>query len=426
MKEKITNNLLLKILSLIIAFLVWLIVVNADNPIMTESFVVSDVQLLNEAYIDADGKMCMQDEEQDPIRVTIRAERKVLDRISASDIRAVADLQQAVSLDTDPVMVPITAVCAGISPEDIQVTPQNLSLHVEDKDTQEFVVNVTTNNTRPDRGYEVGTLSSNPEKIKITGPISLINKIDRVNAAIDVSDASEDVTEETEVTVIDKNGEVFSDTDMAYLNVSKVYVTARLWEVRSDVRIRAEYSGTAAEGYEAESITTTPNVITVAGSTSALEALEEQNNIIWIPADAVDISGEKSDYEEKINISDYLPEGLKLTADSSEDLFIRVNILPEGSSVCEVPTKNIIVENAPDTMQVAFDTAMIEVRVKKTSEDLEDLTENEIQASIDLEDIEEGSHELPVEIRLPEGYELVDEVTTGVEVSRISTAEENS
>ena len=426
MKEKITNNLLLKILSLIIAFLVWLIVVNADNPIMTESFVVSDVQLLNEAYIDADGKMCMQDEEQDPIRVTIRAERKVLDRISASDIRAVADLQQAVSRDTDPVMVPITAVCAGIAPEDIQVTPQNLSLHVEDKDTQEFVVNVTTNNTRPDRGYEVGTLSSNPEKIKITGPISLINKIDRVNAAIDVSDASEDVTEETEVTVIDKNGEVFSDTDMAYLNVSKVYVTARLWEVRSDVRIRAEYSGTAAEGYEAESITTTPNVITVAGSTSALEALEEQNNTIWIPADAVDISGEKSDYEEKINISDYLPEGLKLTADSSEDLFIRVNILPEGSSVCEVPTKNIIVENAPDTMQVAFDTAMIEVRVKKTSEDLEDLTEKEIQASIDLEDIEEGSHELPVEIRLPEGYELVDEVTTGVEVSRISIAEENS
>ena len=426
MKEKITNNLLLKILSLIIAFLVWLIVVNADNPIMTESFVVSDVQLLNEAYIDADGKMCMQDEEQDPIRVTIRAERKVLDRISASDIRAVADLQQAVSLDTDPVMVPITAVCAGIAPEDIQVTPQNLSLHVEDKDTQEFVVNVTTNNTRPDRGYEVGTLLSNPEKIKITGPISLINKIDRVNAAIDVSDASEDVTEETEVTVIDKNGEVFSDTDMAYLNVSKVYVTARLWEVRSDVRIRAEYSGTAAEGYEAESITTTPNVITVAGSTSALEELEEQNNTIWIPADAVDISGEKSDYEEKINISDYLPEGLKLTADSSEDLFIRVNILPEGSSVCEVPTKNIIVENAPDTMQVAFDTAMIEVRVKKTSEDLEDLTEKEIQASIDLEDIEEGSHELPVEIRLPEGYELVDEVTTGVEVSRISIAEENS
>lgn len=426
MKEKLTNNILLKILSLLIAFFVWLIVVNADNPIMTESFVISDVQLLNEAYIDADGKMCMQDEEQEPIRVTIRAERKILDGISVSDIRAVADLQQAVSLDTDPVMVPITAFCDGISPDNIEVTPQNLSLHVEDKDTQEFVVNVTTDNTRPDREYEVGTLTSNPEKLKITGPISLINKIDRVNAAIDVTDASEDVTQETEVTVIDKNGEPFSDADMSYLNVSEVTVTARLWKVRSDVRISAEYSGTPADGYVAESVTTTPNVISVAGSASALDALEEQNNTIWIPGDAVDISEKTSDYEEKVNISDYLPEGLKLTADSSEDLFIRVNILPEGSTVCEVPTKNIVVENAPNQMQVAFDTAMIEVRVKKTSEDLDDLKESDIEASIDLEGKEEGSYELPVEIKLPEGYELVDEITTGVEVSRISTAEENS
>ena len=369
MKEKLMNNILLKILSLLIAFFVWLIVVNADNPIMTKSFVISDVQLLNEAYIDADGKMCMQDDEQQPIRVTIRAERKILDGISTSDIRAVADLQQAVSLDTDPVMVPITALCDGVSPENIQVSPQNLSLHVEDKDTQEFVVNVTTNNTRPDKAYEVGTLTSSPEKIKITGPISLINKIDKVNAAIDVTDAVQDVTEETEVTVIDKNGEPFSDSDMSYLNVSKVTVTARLWKVRSDVRISAEYSGTPGDGYVAESVTTTPNVISVAGSSTALAALEEQNNTIWIPVDAVDISGKTSDYEEKVNISDYLPEGLKLTADSSEDLFIRVNILPEGSTVCEVPTKNITVENAPDQMQVAFDTAMIEVRVKKTSED---------------------------------------------------------
>ena len=69
---------------------------------------------------------------------------------------------------------------------------------------------------------------------------------------------------------------------------------------------------------------------------------------------------------------------------------------------------------------------MIEVRVKKTSEDLADLKESDIKASIDLDGKEEGSYELPVEISLPKGYELVDEITTGVEVSRISTAEENS
>ena len=117
MKKKLGNNLGLKILSFVIAILVWLFVVNVNNPIGTKSFVISDVQLLNEAYIDADGKMCMQDEQQVPIRVTIKAQRKILDRISLDDIRAVADLQQAVSLNTYPVMVPITVSCDRILQE---------------------------------------------------------------------------------------------------------------------------------------------------------------------------------------------------------------------------------------------------------------------------------------------------------------------
>ena len=421
MNKKIANNLSLKILSVAIAILIWLLVVNADNPIGTKSFVIGDVQLLNEAYLDADGKMCMQDDKQESIRVTIKTNRKTLDRITASDIKAVADLQQAVSLNTDPVMVPITVSCDKVLPDNIEVTPKNLSIHIEDKDTQEFVVNVTTNNTKPDKGYEVGTLTSNPEKLKITGPTSLINKIDKVNASVDVDGASEDVTEETDVKIIDKNGEEFTDTDMAYLNISKVSVTARLWKVRPEVRIKAEYEGTPADGYEVESISTTPNVISVAGSDEALSALEEQNNTITIPSSATDVSGKDSDYEVKINISDYLSQGLKLTSDSSEDVFVRVNILPQGSSVCEVPTKNIKVENAPESMQVAFDTAKIEIRIKKTEEDLSDLKESDIKASIDLKDKTEGSFEVPVKIEIPEGYELVDEVTTGVEISPIST-----
>lgn len=425
MKKKLGNNLGLKILSFVIAILVWLFVVNVNNPIGTKSFVISDVQLLNEAYIDADGKMCMQDEQQVPIRVTIKAQRKILDRISLDDIRAVADLQQAVSLNTDPVMVPITVSCDRILQDNIEVSPQNLSLHLEDKDTQEFVVNVTTNNTKPDRGYEIGSLTSNPEKIKITGPTSLINKIDKVNASIDVDGATEDITTEKDVKIIDKNGEEFTDSDMSYLNVSRVYVLQNSGRYRQMSKSK-QVQRLSETGYQVESVSTTPNVVSVAGSEEGLATLKEQNNTITIPDYVADISDRDSDFEEKINISDYLPDGLKLTSDSSEDMFVRVNVLPIGSSVCEVPTKNIVVNHAPDGMQVSFDTANIEVRVQKTESSLDDLTEDQIKASIDLSDVKEGSHEVPVSIEIPDGYELVDDVTTGVEVSVISTAEGNS
>ena len=75
-------------------------------------------------------------------------------QVRLSDITAVADLQQAVSLDTDPVMVPITVTClaSGVLPSDIKVTPQNLTVNLDEKETQEFVVNVSKGDTKTGKG----------------------------------------------------------------------------------------------------------------------------------------------------------------------------------------------------------------------------------------------------------------------------------
>ena len=421
MKKKVANNISLKILSLIIAVVVWLLVVNIDNPIGTKSFVVSDVQLLNEAYIDADGKMCIQDSEQTPIRVTIKAQRKILDKLTVADLRAKADLQQAVSLDTDPVMVQITVSCEKVLPNNIEVTPNNLSLHLEDKDTQEFVVNVTTNNTKPDKRYEVGSLTSNPEKIKITGPKSLINKIDKVNAAIELNGKTQDFTQEVTLSIIDKNQEALSDSEMNSLRIennAKVSVTARLWKIRQGVGISAGYVGSPASGYQVGTVTTVPDTISVAGSTEGLETLTQNDNTITIPADSIDISGESRDVERKISLKDLLPDNVKLTSDSSEDVWVTVSILPEGSREFTLSTKDIEVKNKPDDLQVTFETAQIEIRIKSDTEDLDDLnTETDIKASIDLKGKEEGNYKVPVTLSLPDGYETVENVSTEVVIS---------
>ena len=75
-------------------------------------------------------------------------------------------------------MVPITVTCSvpGVSPSDIKVTPQNLSVNLDEKETQEFVVNVSRGDTKPGKDYEVGSLTASPEKVRITGPKTLINK----------------------------------------------------------------------------------------------------------------------------------------------------------------------------------------------------------------------------------------------------------
>ena len=63
-------------------------------------------------------------------------------------------------------------------------------------------------------------------------------------------------------------------------------------------------------------------------------------------------------------------------------------------------------------------------RLKKDDESLDDPDEESIKASIDLEGREEGSYEVPVDITLPEGYELVDDVVAEINISEISDVSE--
>ena len=433
-KRKITDNLSLKIMSVAIAIVVWLIVVNIDNPVGTNYYTITDVELINKEYVESSdtiGKMCMPEENQDSVRVAITASKKIRDRIRLSDITAVADLQQAVSLDTDPVMVPITVTCSasGVLPSDIKVTPQNLTVNLDEKETQEFVVNVSKGDTKPGKDYEVGSLTASPEKIRITGPKTLVNKIDKVNAAIALDGNTEDYTQEVNLTIYDKNQEALSESEMNSLRIennAKVVVTAKLWKIRTGVKIAAGYVGTPAGGYQVGSVKTVPDTISVAGNTEDLESLSENDNMITIPADRIDISGESKDVERKISLKNLLPDNVKLTSDSSEDVWVTVSILPVGSQEFNLPTKNIEVKNKPDNLQVTFETAQIALRIRSESEDLADLNiDEDVKAEIYLKDKEVGNYKVPVKLSLPDGYEMVEDVYTEVVISPASVSDES-
>ena len=421
MTKSLTTNIPLKIMSVIAAILIWLIIVNVDNPIVTRTIPNVPVQVLNEAYIESGGMMCLIPEDQDRVSVTVRGTRKTVESLKASDITATADLKQVVDLSTDPVMVPIAVNCPGIDANNAQSVPRNMEIQIEEMMTQEFIVTVDTDGTQPGKGYEIGSLESNPEKIRITGPQSLIEKIDRVVATVDVEGITSDTTEQAELTIIDRNQEELTENQMKYLKYDilspEVSVTVDLWKVKSNVQIEASYVGTPADGYKVDKLSLTPSEISVAGSDEALSQLEAQGNTIQISADQVDVSGKKEDFDTRVNLTDFLPTGIELTTGTSETLIIRAEILPMDSRSYTISTKDITVENAPSDLEVVFETDRIEIRVQENGSSLDELDIKDIEASIDLTGKEAGSYQIPVEITLPEGYSLVSTVHADVKLS---------
>ena len=431
MKKLVTDNLALKLISLLIGIVLWLVVGNINNPTISKSFTVTDVGLVNEAYIDETGLVCLQESEDTPVRVTITAERKKLSGISTADITAVADLQQAVSLETDPVMIPVLVSCNGIPPENISVYPRNIAVKLEEKVTSEFMVSVNTGETRPGAGYEIGTQTVTPEKVRITGPGSLIQKIDKVSVNISVDGVTEDFVQTGNVDVIDKNGEMFTTSQINNLrleNNGKVNVVTKLWKTRSDIGLHIQYFGSPAEGCLVESVSTVPETLTVAGTQEALDILRENENTLTISDRSVDISGASKDREFKLDISQYLPEGLKLTSGSSSEIIVNIHVLPEEGKRISIPTTQISVEGKDSGLQVAFDIDKLELRVISDDEhDITDFNEKmaeEIVASINVEGLDPGDQTVPVDITLPDGFRLLEPASTEIVISEISTAPE--
>ncbi len=427
---KLTANIPLKIGSLIVGFLIWLIVINVDNPKDTRIFVIQgeSVEMLNKAYIDSYNKMCLQDDRQTPIRITVTAERKTLKKLSASDIQAVADLQQAVSLETDPVMVPVSVTVANVTPNNIKVSPQYIGVHLEDKVTQEYVVNASCGDSRPARGMEVGAQTVSPEKVKITGPRSLINKIDKVTATVNVSGLTKDTVQEAMISITDRNQDVLSEGRMSYLTIDnggRVNVSTDLWRVQSGLRLCVAYAGEPADGYQVELVSTVPETISLAGTDGALESLRSDNNMIWLIDDSLDISGYAADFEQKLSVTDYLPENTRLTTGSSEDVYVNIMILPKGSHAYALPTGDIHIMGLGENLQASFESDSVVLRIMATgTKDIENFDINRARASVDLTGLTTGSREVPVTLDLPKGYELLEDVTTMVSISEITNVDQ--
>ena len=419
-KKKLTNNLLLKILSLAIALAIWLLVANINDPVVVTSYDVP-VTIQNSAYLESGGKTYQVLEQQQMVTVILRGNSSVVEN-RTGDIQAVADLTQIVDMDTTPVMVPVTATCDRVAAEDISVVPAAIGIEIEDMVSKDFTITVTAVYTTPSADYEVGTMEANPEKVTITGPESLIDKIDRVMAEVNTTPMNEDTTITSRLIIYDKNQDALDETEMNYLKFDigqpVVDIHVDLWRVRGDIQLAVNYSGSPAPGYQVGDVTITPSTISVAGTDEALAQLAVEGNTIEIPADAVVLDGQDSDVETRLTLSEYMPDDL-VVANNVETAIVNVSIIPEGSQEFRVATRDITIENLDDKLRLVFDTDSVTVRVRETGGQINDLTADEISLSADMKGRGAGDYEIQLEADLPDGYELLAPVKTLVHVSEL-------
>lgn len=400
----LTNNLGLKVIALVFSALLWLFVVNIDDPINSRVFNDIPYVVKNEEIATNDGKMFKIMDDIDSVRVVVHARRSVLNKIKSKDITAVIDLRER-----DPVtnIVPIKAVVNGYE-ENLEVTtectPNNVMVKVEGSTTKSFPISVSTENKQRD-GYELGEMTTNPERIQITGAKSTIEDIQRVVAQIDVMGISEDCVKEAKLIIFDGNGNVMDQSAMQNnLGDKGVSVNVQVLPIKK-VKLNFNVSGTPAEGYRLTGLNSEPASVEVYGTK------EDLNNLtaLDIPGSEINIDNLQSRKEYTVDISKYLPEGIELTEETAKNVLVTVIVEEEGTRTIFLSTGAVRLDNLQEGLSAVVETpGDLEIRFAGEEALLEKLNIQNA-ASVDLKEYTEpGTYDVPVEIELNQAITLMD------------------
>ncbi|MFR4627459.1 MAG: CdaR family protein [Dorea formicigenerans] len=81
--------------------MLWLIVVNIDDPVTTQTFNNISVAVTNAEVLAATNQTYQIEDGTQNVSVTVRAKRSVLNKIKADNIKATADMKELDASDTD-------------------------------------------------------------------------------------------------------------------------------------------------------------------------------------------------------------------------------------------------------------------------------------------------------------------------------------
>lgn len=395
MKERLMkNNLGLKILAFLTAVLLWLIVVNIDDPVTNKTFSGIPVTVINQEILAKEQQTFQIVDDTQEVNVTISAKRSVLNRIEPKDISAIADMKE-LALKSQ---IPITVNVKEYSYKEAYATPRNLQVRLEKEEVKKFPIVPKTKGVVRD-GYVLGNIQADPEKVTIRGPKSVINKITRVEATVNVSGLSEDAVLKSELVLYDENNNVIDQKLLANnLGIEGVNVKVELLHTKN-VPVEFDTSQIeAASGYAVAGIKYEPQEILVAGSSAQLHGLHK----IIVPSSALEMSGVYKKTEKIIDISKYLPEGLSLVDENAGSVVVTISVEKDGTKAYDITVGVIRVDNLNSRFTMQYENVdALELQIRGPKAVLEALDIDKA-VSIDLKDYkEEGTYDVPVQVELP-------------------------
>ncbi len=384
--RSLRENSGLAVLSVGLAIGLWILVTDAENPTRTRVLPVDiTVQSVN---VPAD---LVVSEELSTVRLRIRVEENVLDSLTPSDFEATVDLDGlAVGEYELPVDVRPLTSRGGLRIQD--VLPLEIKVRLEALFTKSVPVVVDAAGDSPS-GYTMGSPDVDSDTALVTGPQARVERVAQAVASLDVSGLTESIDRSVRLEPRDDRGflveGVSLDPPIVDLSIEIEQTT-----FSRALAVKPLIVGEPDRGYNLTGVIVSPPTVTVFGSSAFIDGAAS------IETKPVDIDGARRDVIKTVSLD--LPTDVSVSG--SVSVTVTVRIAPTlGQLGFAVP---VSLQGLGDGLNLAGPLPSVQITLFGPLPDLLGLSLADIVAVVDVDGKDTGTHQVRVDVTVPEGIDV--------------------
>ncbi len=297
------RNNSIRLVSLLLAFVLWVYVSNEQNPVRET---VININLehtgLGYNYLITGGM-------PESVKVRVQGNRSQLANLVPAEFKALVNIPEGQTGDL-PLAVQVTAP-AGLRVA--QVTPDEVRLSVDRFAEKQLTVAVSLRGA-PAQGYTALAPVYQPMTVLAKGPSKVISQLNQATAIMDVQAATKDVDQTLQLSV-GLAGVTLNPPSVRVMAPIVASVTTKT------VPVLIQVDGSPASGFTVKGSSSEPSSVQLSGTVEALAVLTN------IKTEDVDIQGVDKDISREVDL--VIPQGVSVQPGRVK---VQVEVIKDGTT----------------------------------------------------------------------------------------------
>lgn len=308
MERLLASDAAVRVLSVLVAVLIWLYVTAQGAPAVTQTLRDVPVQ-----WVNAPPGLAVTAVEPAEVTVVVRGSSRILAGMDATRLQATVNLR-----DAGPGRTPqVVHVRTPPGVQLVQVNPPQVAVHLERLAEREVPVALEVTG-RPAAGLRTGEARIEPPTVRARGAVRVVASVQRAVAGVDVEGAERTVEQRVPLYAVDAEGRPVLGVTLVPDQV-QVQVPVLRREPLHLVPVTVPLDGQPARGAEVVAVRAEPGFVVVRGTEEAVARLGA------VRTRPVSVEGAAATLERDVPVEP--PEGVEFLGPET----VRVTVVIRGS-----------------------------------------------------------------------------------------------